>query len=92
MFAAGVLAVSTEPSARNQPSCWWRSGGLLSPEKSAGWSLRGAAFYADEYVKQGGRWLIRHTGYTRIYEESHLRKDIPSLRLTASRWGTADGE
>jgi hypothetical protein len=61
-------------------------------EKSAGWSLRGAAFYEDEYVKQGGRWLIRHTGYTRIYEESQLRKDIPSLRLTASRWGTADGE
>ena len=61
-------------------------------EKAAGWSLRGAAFYEDEYVKQGGRWLIRHTGYTRIYEESHLRKDIPSLRLTASRWGTADGE
>ena len=59
-------------------------------EKDAGWTLRGAAFYADEYVKQGGRWLIRHTGYTRIYEEFHLRKDIPSLRLTASRWGTAD--
>ena len=59
-------------------------------EKAAGWSLRGAAFYSDEYLKQTGRWLIRHTGYTRIYEESHLRKDIPSLRLTASRWGTAD--
>jgi len=61
-------------------------------QRAVRWSLRGAAFYEDEYVKQGGRWLIRHTGYTRIYEESHLRKDIPSLRLTASRWGTADGE
>jgi len=59
-------------------------------EKAAGWTLRGAAFYADEYVKQGGRWLIRHTGYTRIYEESQLRKDIPSLRLTSSRWGVAE--
>jgi uncharacterized protein (TIGR02246 family) len=61
-------------------------------EKAAGWSLRGAAFYADEYVKKDGRWLIQHTGYTRIYEESHQRKDIPSLRLTASRWGAADEE
>jgi len=56
-------------------------------EKAAGWTLRGAAFYADEYVKQNGRWQIQHTGYTRIYEESHQRKDIPSLTLTASRWG-----
>jgi hypothetical protein len=61
-------------------------------EKGAGWELRGAAFYADEYVKRGGSWLIRHTGYTRIFEESFLRKDVPSLRLTASRWGTADAE
>lgn len=56
-------------------------------EKDAGWTLRGAAFYADEYEKRDGRWLIRHTGYTRIYEESQLRQDTPSLRLTASRWG-----
>jgi len=28
-------------------------------ESRVGFTLRGAAFYADEYVKQGGRWLIR---------------------------------
>jgi len=61
-------------------------------ESSAGWALRGAAFYSDEYVKQGGRWLIQHTGYKRIYEESMLRKDLPSLRLTSSAWGSAEGE
>lgn len=61
-------------------------------EMAAGWALRGAAFYSDEYLKQGGRWLIQHTGYKRIYEESMLRKDIPSLRLTSSAWGTAESE
>jgi hypothetical protein len=59
-------------------------------ESRAGFTIRGAAFYADEYVKQGGRWCIRHTGYMRIYEEAHQRKDLPSLRLTASRWGQAE--
>jgi hypothetical protein len=52
--------------------------------------IRGAAFYTDEYVKQDGRWLIQHTGYRRTYEEMLSRKDIPSLKLTAS-WWTTDG-
>lgn len=52
--------------------------------------IRGAAFYTDDYVKRDGRWLIQHTGYRRSYEEMHSRKDIPSLRLTAS-WWTTDG-
>ena len=60
-------------------------------EKAGGWTLRGAAFYADEYLKQNGRWLIRHTGYTRIYEEMEQRKDTPSLTLTASRWASVEG-
>ena len=42
-------------------------------EEAAGWWLRGAAFYTDEYVKQGGRWLIRHTGYKRLFEEQGTR-------------------
>jgi hypothetical protein len=41
-------------------------------------------------VKQDGRWLIQHTGYRRTYEEMLSRKDIPSLKLTAS-WWTTDG-
>jgi hypothetical protein len=45
--------------------------------------IRGAAFYHDEYVKQDGVWLIRHTGYERLFEETLSRKDIPSLKLTA---------
>ncbi len=49
-------------------------------------TLRGAAFYADEYVKVAGAWKIRHTGYERIYEEMQPRKDVPGLRLTQNRW------
>jgi len=40
-------------------------------------TLRGAAFYTDEYVKVGGAWKIKHTGYERTYEEVQPRpKDL----------------
>jgi hypothetical protein len=57
-------------------------------EEKWGITIRGAAFYRDEYVKQGGEWRIRRTGYKRTYEEIQPRKDVPGLRLTASWWGT----
>ena len=49
-------------------------------------TIRGAAFYYDEYVKQDGAWRLRSTGYKRTFEEIESRKDRPSLRLTASAW------
>lgn len=58
-------------------------------EERWGITIRGAAFYTDEYQKRDGRWLIRHTGYKRTYEEIHPRKDLPGLRLTAHWWSTA---
>jgi hypothetical protein len=51
-------------------------------------TIRGAAFYSDEYAKQGGVWRIRHTGYRRTYEEIQPRKDVPGLKLTASWWSS----
>jgi len=57
-------------------------------EEKWGITIRGAAFYEDEYAKLDGRWLIRRTGYKRTYEEIQSRKDVPGLRLTASWWGT----
>lgn len=36
---------------------------------TAGFTLHGTAFYRDAYVKQDGRWRIRHIGYERVYEE-----------------------
>ncbi len=51
-------------------------------------TIRGAAYYRDEYVKLNGEWKIRSTGYERLYEEMESRKDRPGLRLTANRWAS----
>ena len=51
-------------------------------ETEAKLTIRGAAFYRDEYVKVGGEWKIASTGYRRIYEEMESRTDTPSLTLT----------
>ena len=51
-------------------------------------TLRGAAFYRDEYVKVGGEWKILATGYERTFEEIESRKDNPRLTLTQRRWGS----
>lgn len=57
-------------------------------ETRAGITIRGAAFYSDEYVKEDGAWKIRFTGYQRTYEEVESRRDRPGLRLTASWFET----
>ena len=49
-------------------------------------TLRGAAFYRDEYVKEGGQWKIAHTGYERIYEEMQPRKEMAGLKLLQNMW------
>ncbi len=49
-------------------------------------TIRGAGFYHDEYVLDGGEWRIRSTGYRRTFEEIQSRKDTPSLKLMASRF------
>ena len=51
-----------------------------------GFTLRGAAFYEDEYRKIDGHWKIRSTGYERLYEEMQPRKDVPGLVLTQNMW------
>ena len=51
--------------------------------------IRGAAFYHDAYVKVGGDWKIKSTGYQRLFEERFSRSDTPSWRLTANRWAAA---
>ena len=38
--------------------------------------VRGAAFYHDEYVKAKGQWKIKHTGYSRIFEEMGSREGL----------------
>lgn len=39
------------------------------------------AYYDDTYTRQGDRWVIQTTGYTRILEEHWSRGDLPSLRI-----------
>lgn len=51
-------------------------------------TVRGAAFYEDEYVRAGGVWRIDRTSYRRTYEEILPRASVPGLRLTASWWST----
>ena len=53
-------------------------------------TIRGAAFYTDEYVKLDGRWLIAHTGYKRTFEEIEPRASIAGLKLTAD-WFATEG-
>lgn len=51
-------------------------------------SLRGAAFYKDEYIKVNGQWKIKFTGYNRVFEEFWNRKDSPSLQLTQNMFAS----
>ena len=53
-----------------------------------GLTIRGAAFYTDEYRREEGGWKIAATGYKRTYEEIFPRTSIEGLELTASWWGT----
>jgi hypothetical protein len=55
-------------------------------ETNSNITIHGAAFYEDEYVKIGGQWKIKSTGYQRTFEEIMSRSDTPSLQLTANRW------
>lgn len=65
---------------------WYLADTVLIPENNM--LLRGAAFYTDQYVRcDDGRWRIAHTGYERTYEVVLSLSDLPSLRLTANRWG-----
>src|SRR6185503_1386963 len=51
-------------------------------DEDAGVTVRGAAFYEDQYVKVGGAWKIKHTGYARTYEEIENRKQMPWLTIS----------
>ncbi len=49
---------------------------------NSNFSMRGYAFYLDEYKKIDGEWKIKTTGYDRVFEESWSRNDIPSAKMT----------
>lgn len=59
---------------------WYLQDRVIVPAFST--MIFGAAFYADEYRRVDGRWVISRTGYTRTYEAMIDLKDIPSFQLT----------
>lgn len=53
----------------------------------------GSALYSDEYVKVGDRWVIKHSGYKRIWErlERFSEKDTFTYRQLAETGLEAQG-
>ena len=45
--------------------------------------MHGTGIYSDEYVKVEGEWLIKETGYERIFEDLQPRGENSRLR---TRW------
>ena len=45
--------------------------------------MHGTGIYSDEYVKVDGEWLIKETGYERIFEDLQPRGENSRLR---TRW------
>jgi bile-acid 7alpha-dehydratase len=61
---------------------WTSEAGLIITDRNV--STREVNFYQDEYVKIGGQWKIKHTGYRRLFEEAWDRGETKSLRITAN--------
>ena len=52
---------------------WYLQDQVISTEHN--FTLRGAGFYHDEYIKIDGEWKISATGYERTYEEVETRTE-----------------
>ena len=72
-----LIELSGATTARGS---WALHNYLLNVEQKRG--VREGAFYDDEYVKVGGEWKLRHTGYTYVFHEEWSREDTPSIRVT----------
>ncbi|MGH9092945.1 MAG: nuclear transport factor 2 family protein [Acidimicrobiales bacterium] len=62
---------------------WYLQDRVVIP--AADLEIGGTAFYRDEYEVSGGRWLIAHTGYERVFEEHRVRSTM-ALRSFRSRF------
>ncbi len=56
---------------------WASEAGLVILDRNA--ATREVNFYHDEYVKVGGQWKIKHTGYRRLFEEAANRGETKLL-------------
>jgi hypothetical protein len=75
----------TLTSAEEATGVWYLHDRVIIP--AADLEIAGTAFYRDEYVKRGGRWLISHTGYERVFEEQrkHTTFEVASLTTRFER-------
>jgi hypothetical protein len=62
---------------------WYLQDRVVVP--AADLEIGGSAFYRDEYVASGGRWLIAHTGYERVFEEHRVHSTM-AVRSFRSRF------
>ena len=58
------IDITSETTAKG---IWTSEAGLIITERNV--ATREVNFYPDEYVKVNGEWKIKHTGYTRLFEE-----------------------
>ncbi len=49
-----------------------------------GEEVQGAGYYYDEYIKIGGEWLIKSTGYVRMFEKITPRDERPDFLLNTN--------
>ena len=78
----------TFTSADEAVGIWYLEDRVIVP--AADFQLTGTALYEDVYVRSPAGWLIKHTGYRRIYEE-HRRHSTGELLSFSSRFeGTQD--
>src|SRR5512136_998421 len=62
------IDITSETTAKG---VWTSEAGLIITDRNV--STREVNFYYDEYVKVGGQWKIKHTGYRRLFEEAWNR-------------------
>lgn len=66
---------------------WYLQDNLIFAEGNpyAGMQIQGSAIYTDKYEKVDGQWLIKETGYLRIYEESFQRDNTHRISINMFR-------
>lgn len=68
------IDITSETTAKG---IWTSEAGLIITDRNV--ATREVNFYHDEYVKIGGQWKIKHTGYKRLFEEAWSRGETKLL-------------
>lgn len=75
-----VITIDSETTATGK---WYLQDLLIFAEGNPyeGLQIEGSAIYTDKYEKVDGKWLIKETGYLRVYEESFQRDKTHRIRI-----------